>query len=590
MHALTEKLSALARDSFEACDLPPELGRVTVSDRPDLAQFQCNGALAAAKQMKKNPKTVAEEIVAKLKDRHEFSKIEIAGPGFINLNVTDNYLAAHLSETANDRNIGIPDTGCGKTVIVDYGGPNVAKAMHVGHLRPTIIGDCLKRVLNAAGYRTLGDVHMGDWGLPMGQIISELEIRYPGWPYFDPSFKGPYPDAPPFEYEELEKIYPEASQACKDDPERREIARKATSELQDGRPGYRALWGHFMTLSKEDMKKNFDSLDVHFELWKGEADVHDLIAPLADDLKKKGLAIEDQGALIVPVAEESDNKDVPPLMYYKSDGAVTYGTTDLATIHDRVKTYGDALSSLVYVVDKRQSLHFEQVFRAARKGKYAEGIDLKFIGFGTLNGPDGRPFKTREGGVMKFSDMVEQAVEKALNRLSEAELAADLDEEEREDIARKVAAAAIKFADLSNQPHVDYAFDLDRMSSFEGKTGPYLLYQAVRIKSLLRKAAYDSVKSQNHKITLCGEDLPLALHLTSFPDAFDAALRHYAPHHLCDYAFRLAQEFSGFYNSCHILSEEDETVRNSRLFLCALTLRTLEFALGLLGIAVPEKM
>lgn len=631
MPSLTEKLTDIVGAAFEGCGLSREMGFVRVADRPDLAQFQCNGAMAAAKAAKKNPREVAQAVVSFLNDRHSgasrnlpgdnqedpglrrdddvrvFSKLEIAGPGFININVTDEYLATHMKETAGDEKLGIADTGRGKTVIVDYGGPNVAKAMHVGHLRPTIIGDSIKRLLNHTGYRALGDVHMGDWGLPMGQIISEFEIRHPEWPWFDPGFKGEYPAAPPFSYADLEKIYPEASQACKDDPERRERARKATAELQAGRRGYRALWSLFMPMSIADMKRNFDSLGVTFELWKGEADVADMVAEVERDLKAKGLAVMSDGALVVPVVEEADNKEIPPLMYYKSDGAVGYATTDVVTIYDRARTYKD-MAQLVYVVDKRQSLHFEQVFRATRKAGYADGVVFTFTGFGTLNGPDNKPFKSRDGGIMKFSDMVGQAVEKARQRIVEADLAQDFGPEEKEDIARKVAVAAIKFADLQNQPHADYIFDIDRMSSFEGKTGPYLLYQAVRIKSLLRKANAPSPRSASPRFPLPmgegaerseagegvfviqNEDRPLALLLTQFPDAFAAALNNYAPHHLCDYAYKLAQEFSRFYASCHILSEEDENLKQSRLALCALTVKTMETALGLLGISVPERM
>ena len=589
MTSLTQTLSAMAGESFAACGLSADFGLVRVSDRPDLAQFQCNGALAAAKQAGKNPRAVAEQVAANLKQRPEFSVIEIAGPGFINLNLTDAFLASFLAAMAQDGRLGVADTGRGATVILDYGGPNVAKAMHVGHLRPTIIGDSLKRIMRYAGYNALGDVHMGDWGLPMGQIISELEIRHPDWIYFQPGFDDAQDQGPPFTYAELEKIYPEASQACRDDPARLEQARNATALLQAGRPGYRALWRHFMTLSKADMKSNFDSVGVTFELWKGEADMNDIVPVVAEDLKAKNLAMMDQGALIVPVAKADDNKEMPPLMYFKSDGAVTYGTTDLATLYDREKTYGSALAQLVYVVDKRQTLHFEQVFRAASLAGYAVGTGLKFIGFGTLNGPDGKPFKTRSGGVPKFADLVGMVVEKALRRLEEADLARDVDQVEKDDIARKVGVSALKFADLSNQSHIDYVFDLDRMSSFEGKTGPYLLYQAVRIKSLLRKAAEQDF-TENGALLLQAEDRPLTLLLTEFPDVFDAALRHYAPHHLCDYAFRLAQQFSSFYAACHILSETDGSLRASRLALCAATMRILETTLALLGIAVPERM
>lgn len=588
MTSLVHKLSDMVGAAFVASGFPRELGRVMVSDRPDLAQFQCNGAMAAAKTAKKNPREVAQAVVERLLKNPVFSKIEIAGPGFINLNVTDAYLGEHLQSVSGNARCGVPTTGDGRTIILDYGGMNVAKAMHVGHLRPTVIGDALKHIVQFSGYRAQGDIHMGDWGLPMGQIISELEIRYPEWPYFKADCMGPYPSDAPFSYELLEQIYPEASNACKTDPARLEKARKATAELQDGRPGYRALWNHFMTLSMADIRRNIEPLGVQFEIWKGESDVNDLIVGLALDLKKAGIAVESDGALVIPVAEEGDNKEMPPLMFYKSDGAVTYGTTDLATIYDRVKAHYD-LAGLIYVTDKRQNLHFEQVFRAAKKADYVEGITLAHVGFGTLNGPDGKPFKTRDGGVMRFDMLLSMAMEKARERLKEADLAQDMPAAEKEDTARKVAVAAIKFADLSNQTHVDYKFDLDQMTRFEGRTGPYLLYQAVRIKSLLKKAA-DQGDRPAAQFSIREEDRALALVLTQLPEAFNAALLHNAPYHLCDYTYRLAQQFSAFYASCHILSEQDKNLRAGRLALCMQTYAQMELVLSLLGISIPERM
>jgi arginyl-tRNA synthetase len=420
----------------------------------------------------------------------------------------------------------------------------------------------------------------------MGQIISELNIRNPEWSYFDPDYTGEYPEDLPFTYDELEKIYPEASAACKEDKDRLELAKQATFELQEKRRGYVALWEGIMVLSRADMKKNFDSLGVSFELWKGEADIYDFIEVMAKSMKDKGIAVESDGALVIPVAEEGDNKEVPPLMYYKSDGAVTYGTTDLATIYDRVNTYSD-LERIVYVVDHRQSLHFEQVFRSAKKASYVDDVDLIHIGYGTLNGTDGKPFKTRSGGVMKLSSLVEEAREKAMDRLKEASLAGDMSEDEKNDIAAKVANAAIKFADLSNQPHVDYIFDMERMVSFEGRTGPYVMYQVVRIKSLLRKVGDFDVAGD---FVIDDGDRELALLISEFPDYFNATLRNYSPHHLCEYAYRLANQFSSFYAQCHIMSEKDEAVRVSRIRLCKLTHDVLEKALGLLGISVPERM
>lgn len=588
MVSVSEKLSELAGAAFEAEGLPRELGRVNVSDRPDLAQFQCNGALAAAKLAGKNPRQIAENIAGRLRREEILSKVDIAGPGFINLTVTDDCLSAHLAQVMAEPRAGIAAHAHGETMILDYGGPNIAKAMHVGHLRASIIGDTLRRICKFAGYSALGDVHMGDWGLPMGQILSELEIRHPDWPYFDPGFTGPYPSGSPVSMADLEVIYPQASKACKEDEARLERARRATLELQNGRPGYRALWQHFFNVSVAGMKKNFEALDVHFDLWKGEACVHDLIAPMVEDLKKNGWAKEDDGALVVPVAKNDDKKEMPPLILIKRDGAVMYSTTDMATLVDRMQEYGP--EKIVYVVDQRQSLHFEQLFRAAYKGGIVpDRVELAHAGFGTMNGPDGKPFKTREGGVLKLEDLIEMGVEKARARLTEAGLATDMDPAEYEDVARKIAIAAIKFADLQNNRAADYIFDLDRMTAFEGKTGPYLLYQAVRIKSLLRKADNFSVPP-DVSLVLHDVDRPLALLLTELPDHFAVALRSYSPHILCDYAYRLAQAFSSFYGNCHILSEEDVALRESRLALCALTYRQLDLVLGLLGISIPERM
>lgn len=586
MSSLVQTLSQIVGEVFVSLDLPAELGAVRVSDRPDLAQFQCNGAMVAAKQARKNPRAVAEEVVAKLSGNPLFSKVEIAGPGFINLNITDDMLAGHLTGISTDDRCGVAPLAHGETIVLDYGGMNVAKAMHVGHLRPNVIGDALKRMVRFAGYNALGDIHMGDWGLPMGQIISEFALRNPEWVYFDANFTGPYPEEAPFVYSTLEEIYPLASLACKEDADRLELARQATADLQNGRPGYRALWQHFMKLSIADLKKNTDALGVHFEIWKGEADVNDLIPAFAEELKAKGLLVESDGAQVIEVAEEGDKKEVPPLMFFKSNGAQTYGTTDLATLYERVKLYPD-LVKVIYVTDKRQNLHFEQVFRAAKKAHLVDKIELVHIGFGTLNGADGKPFKTRDGGVMRFDMLLDLAKDKAAERMKEANLAQDLSEQEWNDTARMIGVAAIKFADLLNQAHVDYIFDIDQMTSFEGKTGPYILYQAVRIKSLLRKAG------EVRKILpfqLQDGDRALALLMTQLPEVFANALKNYTPHVLCEYAHRLAQEFSSFYGNCHILSETDEGLKQSRLQLCRMALAQLTLLTGLMGIDIPERM
>jgi arginyl-tRNA synthetase len=581
MTGLAAELSALAKRAFAAEGLPEELGQVQASDRPDLAQFQCNGALAAAKIAKANPRVLAQKIVDRLKLEPIFAKVEIAGPGFINLDMTD----AALAERARD---GLPKTEPnGKAVVIDFGGANIAKPMHVGHLRSAILGDSLQRLFRANGWTVTSDVHLGDWGLQMGQLISEIEHRGIAPVYFDAGFKGPYPEQSPVTMDDLEEIYPAASAACKADPERLEEARRATAELQAGRPGYRALWEHFFDVSKVGLDREYDSLGVHFDLWKGEASVDPLVGPMVEDLKARHIAQESEGALIVPVAEAGDKKEMPPLILVKKDGAVLYGTTDLATIIDRVKEQDPDL--ILYVVDQRQHLHFEQVFRAARKAGIAGKATLEHSGFGTMNGTDGKPFKTRAGGVMKLFDLIAMVTAEADKRLSEAGIGADYTAQERADIARKVGIATLKFADLSNYRLTDYVFDIERFSRFEGKTGPYMQYAAVRIQSILRRAK-DEGHAASAPVIRSPEERALVLQLLSLPEKMAAAEDNRAPNVLCEYAFELAQKFSRFYSEHHILSEGDTELRAARLGLCDVTLATITKVLAILGIEVPERM
>jgi arginyl-tRNA synthetase len=586
MSSLSGALTEVVARVFDQLGLPAEYGRVTISNRPDLGQFQCNGALAAAKAAKQNPRTIAEQVMAKLQALPQLRDISLAGPGFINLSLADGALAEHVNKMAGDERLAVTRKRP-EMVVLDYGGANIAKAMHVGHLRAAIIGDSLRRIFGFAGDQTVGDVHMGDWGLQMGMLISELEIRQPGLPYFDPKFKGPYPNHSPVTVQELEEIYPTASAACKADPERMERARLATAELQQGRPGYRALWQHFFDVSVDVLKRDYGALGVHFDLWKGEAHVDPMIAPMVDKMKAMGLAEEDQGALIIRVAREDDKKEIPPLILVKRDGAAMYSTTDLATIVDRVHEQNPDL--ILYVVDQRQHLHFEQVFRAAIMAGINGKAKMEHLGFGTMNGADGKPFKTREGGVMKLQDLIGMMTGAALDRLKEQGLATDYEEAERNDIANKVGLAALKFADLSNHRIVNYVFDPDRFVRFEGKTGPYLLYAAVRIKSILRKAEAQGDQPGKILPPEPGErDLVLAL--GALPDAIQAAYDDRAPNKIADYAYDLARTFSSYYDQFHILSEQNEALRRSRLGLAALTLRALEQSLALLGIEVPERM
>jgi len=581
MSALTAELSRIAGEAFAGEGLAAGLGLVTLSDRPDLCQFQCNGALAAAKAARANPRVIAEKIAARLRSDARFSKLEIAGPGFINMDLTDGALAKLLSEART------PETGKGKKLIIDFGGPNVAKPMAVHHLRSSIIGDCLQRLFRANGWDVTSDVHLGDWGLQMGQLISEVQSRGTAPLYFDAAFSGPYPADSPVTMEDLEEIYPAASAACKADPARLERARRATVELQDGRPGYRALWRHFVAVTEAGVSREFASLGIKFDLWNGESSVQDLIGPMLEDLKERGLSEISEGALVVPVAVVGDKKPMPPLILVKTEGGVLYGTTDLATIIERVRDYDPDL--ILYVVDHRQHQHFEQVFRAAHKAKLAGKAHLEHVGYGTMNGADGKPFKTRAGGAMKLYDLIAMATVEANSRLAEAGLGGDYTAEEKEKIAHQVGIAAIRFADLSNHRTTDYIFDLERFSKFEGKTGPYLQYAAVRIQSILRKANKEKFVATAPAIH-SPEERDLILQLLQEADVMGAAENKRAPNMLCDYAFELAQRFSRFYSAHHIMSETDTNLRSSRLGLCASTLGVLTGILALLGIEVPERM
>lgn len=585
MSSLLQELSAIAGAAFAAEGFAPELGLVQSSDRPDLAQFQCNGALSAAKNTGAKPREIAERIAARLRSAPVFGKVEIAGPGFINLDVADNVLAQRMAVQWEDTLGASPVLE--KSAVIDFGGPNVAKAMHVGHLRSAIIGDALQRLFRANGWRVTSDVHLGDWGLQMGQLICEIGRRGIAPVYFDPAYEGSYPDESPVSMDDLEEFYPAGAAACRDHPERMECARQATADLQAGRRGYVALWNHFVRVSEVGLRREFGGLGISFDLWKGESDVESLIGPMIDELKRRNLAYQSEGALVMDVARNSDRKEMPPLILVKKDGAVTYATTDLATIVDRVARLDPDL--ILYVVDQRQQLHLEQVFRAAQLAGLNGHARLDHVGFGTMNGTDGKPFRTRAGDTVKLFDLIRSATAEAERRLNEQGLGSPYSDKERAEIARKVAIATIKFADLSNHRTTDYVFDLARFSRFEGKTGPYLQYAAVRIKSILRRAETDAMAVAKPVIR-SDEERSLALRLLALPDILAAAEEKRAPNLLCDFAFTLSQEFSRFYNAHHIVSEKDADLRASRLGLCRFALAVLTTVLAILGIEVPEKM
>jgi arginyl-tRNA synthetase len=586
---LSAKLTSLVARAFEAAGVDPSYGEVVVSARPDLGQFQCNGALAAAKATRANPRQLAEKVVQHLELPRVFRDVSLAGPGFLNLTLTDAYLAAHVGEMEADPRLGCPAVPRALRIVLDYGGPNIAKPMHVGHLRAAIIGESLKRLARFLGHHVVGDVHLGDWGLQMGMVIAELARRQPDLPYFDPESCGPFPPESPVTSGELEELYPTASQRAKDDPDFAEKARQATFELQQGRPGYRALWRHLVDVSVAELQADYGRLGVAFDLWLGESDAQARIPGLVERLRREGHARESEGALVVDVAEPGDAKEIPPLLLLKSDGAALYGTTDLATLDQRVEELGAEL--VLYVVDKRQADHFVQVFRAARKaGIVPPGVGLEHIGFGTMNGPDGRPFKTRAGGVMKLRDLLDLVTDKARERIREAGVARDYPPDEVERIAHRVGVATLKYADLSNHRAKDYVFDLDRFSAFEGRTGPYLLYTAVRTRSILRKAAEAGLAPG--PLLPPGGDAERGVMLVAsrLPDVLAAAFEHRAPNILCEYAYELATAFTRFYQEHHILSEADAARQASWLGLCDLTVRILLQVLDLLGIGVPERM
>jgi len=593
--SLIDDLSDACADAFAAEGLDRGFGRVQPSDRPDLSQFQCNGALAAAKAARADPRAVGEKIAERLRADPRFADVAVAGPGFLNLTLTDEALSGVFADVVAAGAGAAPRAERAETIVVDYGGANVAKPLHVGHLRSAIIGESLKRILRAMGHRAIGDVHLGDWGLQMGQLISTLAIERPDLPHFDAGFDGPYPDEPVVSLEELTALYPRASKASKDDEERRNAARRATAELQAGRPGYRALWRDFVAVSVPAVKAEYAELGVSFDLWKGESDVQHLIAEMVDDLAERGVSEPSDGAVVVRVAREDDAKEIPPLILVTRDGSAVYATTDLATILDRRESIGP--DRALYVVDQRQAQHFEQVFRAATKAGYATEDALEHVGFGTMNGTDGKPFKTRAGGVLRLRDLIDMVHQRARARIEEGGVAEDLPDAERDDIAKKVGIAALKFADLMNPRVSDYVFDLDRFLAFEGKTGPYLLYALVRIKSLLRRAAEaglapstDAADGSGAGVAEGAPERALVLALAAYPDAVRHAADKRAPHLLCDHAYGLAQAFAKFYAARRVLDETDAARRSARLALAAAVGDQLSAALDLLGVPAPERM
>ncbi|MGN0280084.1 MAG: arginine--tRNA ligase [Lachnospiraceae bacterium] len=588
MQKILDLISEEMKQAFEATGYSADLGKVTLSNRPDLCEYQCNGAMAGAKQYHKAPIMIANEVAEKLQDSEVFSEVSAVAPGFLNLKVREKFVKDYLQAMREDAKFGLQMPEKAKKIIIDYGGPNVAKPLHVGHLRSAIIGESIKRICRYAGHEVIGDIHLGDWGLQMGLIITELQKRQPELVYFDDSYEGEYPKEAPFTISELEEIYPTASAKSKEDPQYKAEAMEATYKLQNGVRGYRALWNHIISVSVADLKKNYENLNVEFDLWKGESDVHDIIPGMVEAMKKGGYAYESEGALVVDVKEETDTKEVPPCMILKSDGASLYNTTDLATIMDRMENYHP--DKLIYLTDKRQELYFVQVFRCARKtGLVTPETELVHIGFGTMNGKDGKPFKTRDGGVMRLEMLLKEINEEMYRKIMDNK---SMSEEEAKETAKIVALSAVKYGDLSNQASKDYIFDIDRFTSFEGDTGPYILYTIVRIKSILNKYKEQGGSPEQAALqeAVNESEKNLMLEISKFNAMMETAYEEIAPHRICAYIYDLANAFNRFYHETKILTEEDKEKQAGWIALLALTRDILETCIDLLGFLAPERM
>lgn len=588
MKKILDLISEEMQQAFAAAGYDAELGRVTVSNRPDLCEYQCNGAMAGAKKYHKAPIMIANDVAEKLSDSKVFAEVQAVAPGFLNLKIKNSFFTDYLKEMEKADKFGLDKPEKPMKIVVDYGGANIAKPLHVGHIRSAVIGESVKRILRYCGHEVIGDVHLGDWGLQMGLVITELKERKPDLVYFDDSFTGEYPTEAPFTISELEELYPTASKKSKEDPEYKAKAMDVTFKMQSGVRGYRAIWKHILNVSVADLKKNYGSLNVDFDLWKGESDVHDIIPGMVEYMKKEGYAHESEGALVVDVKEDTDTKEIPPCMILKSDGASLYNTTDLATIMDRMENIHP--DEIIYLTDKRQELYFVQVFRCARKtGLVKPETILKWIGFGTMNGKDGKPFKTRDGGVMRLEVLIRETTEEMYRKITENH---ELSEEEAKNTAKLIALAALKYGDLSNQASKDYVFDLDRFTSFEGDTGPYILYTIVRIKSILNKYKEQGGSPDTAELmdAVSASEKDLMMQLTGFKSTMESAGAELAPHKICAYIYDLANAFNRFYHETRILAEEDEKRKEGLIALLVLTKEIMETCIDVLGFSAPDRM
>lgn len=588
MKKILDLISDELKNAFEAAGYDGALGKASISNRPDLCEYQCNGAMAGAKQYKKAPIVIAGEVAEKLQESDVFAEVSAVAPGFLNLKVKETFLTDYLRRMEAEEKFGMDMPENPRKVVIDYGGPNIAKPLHVGHLRSAVIGESIKRILRYCGHEVIGDVHLGDWGLQMGLIITELKERHPEWVYFDENYEGDYPKEAPFTISELEEIYPTASGKSKADPAYKARAMEDTYKLQNGVRGHRAIWEQVKKVSVSDLKANYDNLGVEFDLWKGESDVHDVIPGMVEQMKKGGHAYISEGALVVDVKEETDTKEIPPCMILKSDGASLYNTTDLATILERVETMNP--DQLIYLTDKRQELYFEQVFRCARKtGLVTPDVKLNWLGFGTVNGKDGKPFKTRDGGVMRLENLIKETTEEMYRKITQGQT---LPEEEAAETAKIIALSALKYGDLSNQIAKDYIFDMERFTSFEGDTGPYILYTIVRIKSILNKYKEQGgrVEETSLQNAVSASEKDLMMVLSRFNAMMESACEEIAPNKVCAYIYELANAFNRFYHETRILAEEEEEKKAGWIAVLVLTKNILETCIGVLGFTAPERM
>jgi arginyl-tRNA synthetase len=579
-----KKQELYLKEVLEKCGYMVDSVNLVVSSRPDLGEYQYNGAMGLAKTYHKNPRQIAEEVVEVLKDNSDYVNVNIAGPGFINISFSKISLVNYINDIKDNVKINM-NTYPKKKIFLDYGGPNVAKVLHVGHLRSPNIGEALKRLCNLCGFETVSDVHLGDWGRPLGLVILEIKKRHPDLVYFIDDYSGEYPKESPVTNDDLIEIYPYASLKAKEDLEYLEEARIITKELQEGKRGYMALWKHIINTSVSEIKKIYEKLNISFDLWEGESDCYHYLSELIDYLNKKNVVVESEGAKVIDVSKIDDVKEVPPLILIKSNGSASYESTDLAGIWERVKLYNP--DEIWYVVDKRQELHFEQVFRAAYKSEIASpNLGLYFIGFGTMNGYDGKPFKTRDGGVMTLSNLIDLVIDMVISQTKEL-MKENISLEEKDEIAEKIAIAALKYADLSPDRSTDYIFDPVKFCNMTGKTGPYLLYSTIRIKSLLDKA-------DNHNYTIYNiyneYDKNVILNILDMPKCIDNALNSKSLNDICEYLYKLSNSYNNFYSENRILTEEDEKKKCSWLTLSKVVYDINILLLDTLGIEVPSKM